>query len=1282
MALAEARVTNRIPPHNIDAEQSVLGAMLESKEAIANVIDVLNAEDFYKPAHTAIYEAIVDLYGRGDAPDAITAAEELARRGKLDFIGGRPYILGLIDAYPTASSAKHYARIVEEHALLRRLITAGNEIQEIGFSLPEKVDEAVDSAEEIIYSVGDRRLRDDIQPIRPLLTKSMLDIEALYDRGESVTGLASGFPDLDEMTSGFQESNLIILAARPAMGKCLEKSSMLDDPTNGDRITMEEFVDRRRSHVRSVDASGRLVNAEVTDWIPNGRKECFEVRTKLGRSICATSNHPFLTVDGWVPLEGLATGSKVAVPRKLDVFGSDDECSPGRARLLAYFIAEGGLTGRSPTFTNGDPEIVDDFREAVSEFPECSVTGPVRYGYRARGRNKGVTNPITTWLRDLGLMGKRAEDKRFPDCVWRFSRPLMADFLRALFSCDGTIYSMSGYPRIEFTVASERLAEDVHHALVRFGIVSKLWRKTERSWRVEITDPASVEVYQSEIGWIGEKTRRTYKELRDRRPHSNCGHVPKEVWTYIRKALDDKGMSLAELGRRAGEKSWSNPHCARSLPQRRLARYAEILDSDDLRWLASPDLYWDEIVSVTPVGEREVYDLTVPEGSNFVANDFCVHNSSMLNDFALNVAMRQNIPVVIFSLEMSRHEIVKRFLASESRVDAQRLNKGSLQEQDWTRLSSALGRLAETPIFIDDSANITLMEMRAKCRRLKAKHGLGLVIIDYLQLMQSPRKSENRQQEVSEISRSLKILAKELTIPVICASQLNRGVEYRSDKRPFLGDLRESGCLTADTRVARADTGEWVTMGELYKTGARDIPVWTVNEDLKIERGNMTHVFSSGVKKVYKLKLRSGREIKASANHPFLSFDGWKPVEELAIGERLAIPRMLPEPEQTTEWPDEHVILLAHMIGDGSCLRRLPTRYASMSLENLQAVADSAKAFGVTARMQFEPKARSYQLFMPSPYQVTHGRRNPIVAWMDSLGLYDKRSHEKFVPKEVFSLPKRQIALFLRHLWATDGYIGLKPTTINKAPAIYYGTNSRRLAEDVSNLFLRFGIVSRLGRTSKGTYRDMHQVYVTSGEMMCSFVEEIGAYGPKIAGLEQVQEYICSRVTGSNRDTIPEDVWQRFIVVAGRQSVKSIGQAIGIGFDPSFSRYTAPRRAVVQRLAEYFNDNELRAISHSDVFWDSVRDIEYLGEEEVFDATVPGNHNFVADGMLLHNSIEQDSDMVMFIYRDEVYNPDSPNKGEAELIVAKHRNGPTGTVRLAFMNQYTKFASIAKGPGI
>jgi replicative DNA helicase len=211
--------SSRIPPHNLDAEQSVLGAMLESREAIANVIEVVDAGDFYKPAHGQIFQIIIELYGRGEPADAITVADELARRGWLEGIGGRPYIVGLLEAYPTASSAGHYARIVEEHALLRKLVEAGAEVQELGFSMPEDVTEAVDDAERVIYEVGDRRLRDDIQPIKPLLAENMEAIERLYDAGDTVTGLASGFPDLDEMTLGFQPSTLNIVAARPSMGK-------------------------------------------------------------------------------------------------------------------------------------------------------------------------------------------------------------------------------------------------------------------------------------------------------------------------------------------------------------------------------------------------------------------------------------------------------------------------------------------------------------------------------------------------------------------------------------------------------------------------------------------------------------------------------------------------------------------------------------------------------------------------------------------------------------------------------------------------------------------------------------------------------------------------------------------------------------------------------------------------------------------------------------------------------------------------------------------------------
>ena len=721
---------NRIPPHNLDAEQCVLGAMLESKEAIANVLEVLEAGDFYAPGHADVYSAIMSLYGSGRPADAITVAEELDRRGQLEGIGGRPYMLGLLEAYPTASSASHYARIVEEHALLRRLIDAGNKVQEIGFSMPEDVAEAVDRSEEIMYQVGDRRLRDDVQPIHKLLVENMEAIEALYDRGAHVTGLASGFPDLDDMTAGFQPQNLVIVAARPSMGKCVSSATNMVDPLTGERTSIKEFVERRRPLALSVGSDGSVRPAEVADWVPAGTQECRRLVTRTGRSIEATPSHPFLGVSGWGPLSELEAGSRIAVARSVAAFGRDRSWALERVRELGRLLAEGS-----------------------------------------------------------GAM-------RFPGCVWCFDRERLAALLEAMFSCGGVVHWSPGCLRLELRVASMHLAEDVHHALVRFGVAAVLGPVTGGRWRVEITDPASVDRYRRSIGWIGEKAARG--PLRRAEPLcSDGGHVPREAWALVGKVLEAKGMSLSELALRSGEDVRTN----QDIPQRRLALYAEVLDSDDLRWLANDDLYWDEVVSIEPVGPKETYDLTVPDGSNFIANDICLHNSALMSDFALHAAVQGGAPVVVFSLEMSRHEMVQRFLSSQAKVDSQRLRRGSLQEQDWTRLSAALGRLAEAPIFIDDSANITLMEMRAKCRRLKAKHGLRLVLIDYLQLMQSPRRSENRQQEVSEISRALKILARELNVPVICASQLNRGVEYRQDKRPLLGDLRESGAIEQDADI-------------------------------------------------------------------------------------------------------------------------------------------------------------------------------------------------------------------------------------------------------------------------------------------------------------------------------------------------------------------------------------------------------------------------------------------------------------------------------------------------
>ena len=417
------------------------------------------------------------------------------------------------------------------------------------------------------------------------------------------------------------------------------------------------------------------------------------------------------------------------------------------------------------------------------------------------GTQKG--NPVARWLKKFNLWGKKAEFKRFPDVAWRWDKETLKEFVRGLMSCDGSIFrTQNGRPRIEFGVASEGLAKDVHHAFVRFGIVARLYRKSERCWRVQITDSESVARYQAEIGWIGEKVSRFPTDLPQFR--SNNGHLPVMVWAKVGQAAAMQGLGWSKLAVLAGERSHTskfetyNPRRNHGLSQRRLGVFNEVLEDWWLSELANPELYWDRIVSIEPVGEQHVYDLAVPSGANFIAEDVLVHNTSLTLNIAQHASIQYKIPVAIFSLEMSEQQLVTRLLCSEASVDSYRLRTGLLKDAEWPRIAQAMGALSEAQIYIDDSPNVSVMEMRTKARRLKSANNLGLIIVDYLQLMQG-RNQENRVQEVSDISRGLKSLARELQIPVIACSQLSREPEKRTDHRPQLSDLRESGTLEQDS---------------------------------------------------------------------------------------------------------------------------------------------------------------------------------------------------------------------------------------------------------------------------------------------------------------------------------------------------------------------------------------------------------------------------------------------------------------------------------------------------
>jgi replicative DNA helicase len=636
------------------------------------------------------------------------------------------------------------------------------------------------------------------------------------------------------------------------------------------------------------------------------------------------------------------------------------------------------------------------------------------------------------------------------------------------------------------------------------------------------------------------------------------------------------------------------------------------------------------------------------------------------------------LPTVVFSLEMGRNEITMRLLSAEARVPMHVMRTGQMSDDDWGRLAKRMSEVADAPLFIDDSPNMSLMEIRAKCRRLKQRHDLKLVIIDYLQLMSSPKRTESRQQEVSEMSRSLKLLAKELEVPVVALSQLNRGPEQRQDKKPMLSDLRESGCVTGDTRILRADTGKEVTFDELMASGERDIPVWSLDERLKLVPGTMTHAFSSGIKEVFRIKLASGRELKATANHPFLTYDGWKPLGDLATGSRVAIPRTIPGPLAERPMPEAEIILLAHLLGDGSFVKRQTIRYASVDEENLAAVATAAAHFGITPVRDYHALARCVSLRLPAPYPLTHGRRNPIAKWLDSLGLFGLRSHEKFIPDEIFSLPKEQLALFLRHIWATDGSV-----TVAKSGnvRIYFGSTSERMLRQLQVLLLRFGIVARLRAVGNAYGHPQWTLDVAGVEEQLRFVDEVGVHGQRTAQVVEARIRLAQMKAAGRFDTIPGEVWPRVRAALHDRGItlNRMQVLVGTASRGDLNDKICPSRSRIARIAQVLDDAELEMLATNDVYWDTVSMIESVGFEPVYDATVLETHNFIANGTNIHNSIEQDADVVILLHREDAYERESPRAGEADLIVAKHRNGPTATVTVAFQGHYSRFVDMAPG---
>ncbi len=687
---------DKVPPQNIDAEEAILGGILLDPEALTRILDLIAPEAFYLSAHKEIFRAAIALQNQGSPTDLMSVTTWLQDRGLLDKVGGQNKLVQLVDRTVSAVNIDQYAQLVTDKHLRRKLIKVGQEISQLGHKTAETLETVLDDAEQKIFNVTQARPQQGLVAAADVLTQTFSEIERL-STGMATPGLSCGFYDLDAMTQGFQRSDLIIVAGRPSMGKCLAANAeiVLKD---GSVTTIEQIYQRGYADLLTLDSDERFGFTQPSAFVDDGIKPVFRVTTRSGRSVESTLSHPFLTIAGWRSLALLKPGEKIAVPRQLAVFGT---------------------------------EVLRDSEVKL-------------------------------------LCEQAVHRQEVPAIVFKLQRSQMALFLHHLFAVNGWATAADEPSHDGSAAVSRRLAQQTQHLLLRFGIIAALKPRSLESqtkpiaWQLEITDSRSLQTFIAAIGIFGEES--VFQTI-----HSEIVNPSRQI-----------GRGLT----------------SREVRQPSLDRTAVL---DRPLQSTSSDVYWDEIVSIEPLGNQQVYDLTIPETHNFVANDICVHNTSFVLNVARNIAAYHKLPVAIFSLEMSKDQLVQRLLASEVRIESGRLRAGRISQNEWEPLGHAISTLSQLPIFIDDTPNLGANEMRSQSRRLQAEQGgaLGLVLIDYLQLMEG-NGSENRVQVLSRITRSLKGLARELNVPVIALSQLSRGVESRTEKRPMMSDLRESGSIEQD----------------------------------------------------------------------------------------------------------------------------------------------------------------------------------------------------------------------------------------------------------------------------------------------------------------------------------------------------------------------------------------------------------------------------------------------------------------------------------------------------
>ncbi|MFI1915677.1 LAGLIDADG family homing endonuclease [Nocardia sp. NPDC020380] len=433
-----------------------------------------------------------------------------------------------------------------------------------------------------------------------------------------------------------------------------------------------------------------------------------------------------------------------------------------------------------------------------------------------------------------------------------------------------------------------------------------------------------------------------------------------------------------------------------------------------------------------------------------------------------------------------------------------------------------------------------------------------------------------------------------------------------TDKRTNTFEHCELGGLPVSAQIFRADNGARVSLKTLLQSGERPL-VWSLDKLMRFVARPMDDVLPVDRAKIAQFRLASGRSIDIATEARLLTIDGWRQLRTLAVGDRIAIPRWIPAPKNATTMAEAEITLLGHMIGDGSFVKRQPIRYASVDEENLAAVTTAATHFGITAIRDDYEAARVTTLRLPAPYRLTHGKRNPIAAWLDELGLFGLRSYEKFVPDAIFALPTDMVVIFLRHLWATDGSARWDET--GRQGRIYYTSTSLRLIHDVADLLLRLGVHGRIRLVPKAGYRDCWHLTIDGADNQITFLEDIGVHGARGVTGEACLAQLDTMTSNPNVDTVPKEIWNRVRALLTEKNMthRQFQTAMGTKFCGSTMWKHSPSHQRLARAAYVLDAPELMMHCTSDVFWDRITEITSLGEQEVF--SISGPENLVAQGI-------------------------------------------------------------------